>query len=305
MRIPVIDFSSYDEKNPQSLTALGQAVEEALTDIGFMSIRHLGIEAEELHAMFATSKAFFHQSKAEKQRCAYTTAEDNFGWQDIGDEHLDPGMPADLKETFTMRDPAKYREQDSRWPSAQFRDQTLTFYQHCLQAAFRVLRVFAAALGVERDFFVQYFKGENVTLRFLYYPDSGVEPSSPDQLGAGAHTDYGVITLLFQDDVGGLEVQDHNGQWTAVEYVEGAIVINTGDLMERWTNGRYKSTRHRVQPKIGRRERFSIAFFVDPDDATPVEVLPSCIRDDQPARFEPITAGQHILQKIRATHGNA
>ena len=113
------------------------------------------------------------------------------------------------------------------------------------------------------------------------------------QLGAGAHTDYGMLTLLFQDKIGGLQVFD-KGVWLDVDPIEDTIVVNTGDLMERWTNGRFKSTLHRVQPRIGASPRSSIAVFVDPDTDTPVEVLASCIDEDHPARFEPITAGEHI-----------
>ncbi len=95
---------------------------------------------------------------------------------------------------------------------------------------------------------------------------------------------------------------DRDGLWKGVDYVPKAIVINCGDLLELWTNGRYRSTLHRVQPKISGQERFSMAMFVDPDTQTPVQVLDSCITPDNPARFQPLTAGEHILQKIRATH---
>ncbi len=301
MQIPLIDFNAYDETNAQVMQALGNEVSNALTKIGFMAVTNIGISAAELQQVFATSQQFFALSDTEKLQCAYTNAADNFGFQGMLAESLDPALPADLKETFTMRDPQKYAQTDSRWPTVTFRETSIQFYQDALAAANKVLRVFAAALGVKSDYFVQTFSGENVTLRFLHYPSVGPDAAA-QQLGAGAHTDYGIITLLFQDAVGGLEVKDADGIWQPVGYVENAIIINTGDLMERWTNGRYKSTLHRVQPKIGQQARYSIALFMDPDSKTEVSVLDHCVSETNPAKYPPITAGEHIQQKLEATH---
>jgi isopenicillin N synthase-like dioxygenase len=111
-----------------------------------------------------------------------------------------------------------------------------------------------------------------------------------------------MITLLFQKDIGGLEVQDAEGAWHPVAPENDAIVINTGDLMEHWTNGRYRSTPHRVQPKLRDIDRYSIAVFVDPDTETPVKVLDSCLKPGEKPRYPAITAGEHIQERIRASH---
>lgn len=300
--IPTIDFASYDEGNPGSITELAKQVSDALSTSGFMKIRHLGISDEDIASAFAMSAWFFGRSEEEKANSAYTSAEENFGYQGLGVEHLDPSKPADLKQTFTMRDLLRHDPEDPRWPSAAFRDTATDFYGKCLEGAYRIQRVFSEALSQDKEFFVQYHSGENVSLRFLYYPSSGVSDIQSEQLGAGAHTDYGMITLLFQHGVSGLEVQDADGNWHAVAPEHDAIVINTGDLMERWTNGRYRSTPHRVQPKIGSEDRYSIAMFVDPDTATPVRVLDSCLAPGETARFPEVTAGEHIQERIRATH---
>ncbi|MES2604898.1 MAG: 2OG-Fe(II) oxygenase family protein, partial [Pseudomonadota bacterium] len=220
----------------------------------------------------------------------------------ICEENLDPTQPADIKESFTMRNVIKMAVSEGRWPDNQFRDIVVDFFGAALQASYRMQRVLAMALDVDTNFFIRYHGGENVTLRLLHYPAWDATKVTSGQLGAGAHTDYGLITLLFQDAVGGLEVLDRDGIWKGVDYVPKAIVINCGDLLETWTNGRYHSTLHRVQPKISGQERYSMALFVDPDTETPVKVLDSCITADMPAKFPPLTAGEHILQKIRATH---
>jgi isopenicillin N synthase-like dioxygenase len=305
--IPTIDFEGYDDSDSEVISRLAGEVGEALTQSGFMKIKNLGITEFQISRAFELSHWFFTQPETKKAQSAYVSAAENFGFQGVGVEHLDPGKPADLKETFTMRDALHHDPDDVRWPSLIFRDGVTEFFEACLQGAYRIQRVFACALATEPEFFVQYHRGENVTLRFLHYP-SMESPLVDDpvvdkgQLGAGEHTDYGMITLLFQRDVGGLEVQDASGSWHAVAPENDAIVINTGDLMERWTNGRYRSTPHRVQPQLGRSDRYSIAMFVDPDTKTPVKVLDSCLAPGEQPRFPEVTAGEHIVERIKATH---
>ncbi|MBO6564286.1 MAG: isopenicillin N synthase family oxygenase [Pseudomonadales bacterium] len=301
--IPTIDFASYDESKTETISLLAQSVSEALSSSGFMKIRNLGVSDQDIRKAFDLSAWFFARTDEEKATSAYTSAAENFGYQGLGVEHLDPSKPADLKQTFTMRDLLRHDPNDSRWPSEDFRDIATDFYQKCLEGAYRIQRVFSEALSQEKEFFVQYHSGENVSLRFLYYPAAGVTEIEHEQLGAGAHTDYGMITLLFQQGVAGLEVQDSEGHWHEVEPESDAIVMNTGDLMERWTNGRYRSTPHRVQPTIGAEDRYSIALFVDPDTETPVKVLDSCLSPGESPRYPEVTAGEHIQERIRASHG--
>ena len=301
--IPTIDFEAYDEQDDAALDDLASQVSDALTRSGFMKVMNLGITSVQIDHTFALSKWFFSLSEEEKSTSAYVSAEENFGYQSLGLERLDPSKPADLKQTFTLRDLLRHDKQDPRWPTPEFRDELTNFYKACLEGAYRIQRVFSKALGLEQDFFVQYHQGENVSLRLLYYPSSGIDDVAEGQLGAGAHTDYGMITLLFQNDIGGLELQDGEGTWHSVTPENDAIVINTGDLMERWTNGKYRSTPHRVQPKLGDVDRYSIAVFVDPDTETPVRVLDSCLKPGEKPGYPEITAGEHIQERIRASHG--
>jgi isopenicillin N synthase-like dioxygenase len=157
------------------------------------------------------------------------------------------------------------------------------------------------ALDLPPDFFNDKHTGLTQTLRFLNYPPSG-QPEA-GQLGAGAHTDYGTITLLFQDNKGGLQVQNVDGDWVDAPPIEGTVVINTGDLIARWSNDVFKSTPHRVvpRPESAVEGRQSIAFFSDPDPDVLIETFPSCITDDRPARYPPITAGEHIRERILAS----
>ena len=142
-------------------------------------------------------------------------------------------------------------------------------------------------------------------MRLLHYPPlpEGYTPQDGENR-AGAHTDYGSITLLFQDDAGGLEVRTRAGEWLAATPIPGTVVVNTGDLMHRWTNHVFCSTPHRVNvpPQAQHRDRFSIAFFCHPNKDAEIACIDTCASADNPARYAPISAGDHLLQRLNATY---
>ena len=294
MTVPLVDMSGDPDPGP--------SIDAGFAAFGFLQLANIGIDPAELEMVFGESDAFFHGTAEVKRRCAYRSAVENFGYQGLLEENLDPSAPADLKETFTMRNILRNPLPPERWPSTEFREVMTRFFDHALASAHRIQRLMATTLGLPEDFFVRAHTGDNVTLRLLHYPASGTSQPEPTQLGAGAHTDYGFITLLFQHGVGGLQVVDSHGTWIDVPPREGVAVVNSGDLLERWTNGRYRSTMHRVIAKTGDRDRLSIAMFVDPDADTAVEALPSCVSAETPALFAPITAGAHLQSKLEASH---
>ncbi|WP_439101062.1 isopenicillin N synthase family dioxygenase [Congregibacter sp.] len=299
MEVPLIDCDHRARTDPE----VARDIDRALRDVGFMAVHNLGVTPERIREVFDTARRFFQSPEEEKLRCAYAEASENFGYQSLGQESLDPSSPADLKETFTMRNLLSSKVAVERWPDNDFRESVSTFFDDALAAAQRLQRLLALALKVSPEFFVERHNGENISLRLLYYPPVMASEIDPEQMGAGAHTDYGMLTLLFQDAVGGLQVQSETGSWHDVPPRPDAIVINSGDLLERWSNGRYRSTCHRVLPREQGVERYSIALFVDPDSDTRVEVLPSCIPEGAAALYPPVTAGEHVQAKIEATHG--
>ncbi|WP_156841206.1 isopenicillin N synthase family dioxygenase [Novosphingobium aquimarinum] len=296
MTIPLIDLRSAPDA--------GQAMDAGLADYGFLQLAHIGISPAELAAVFQASETFFKSSPDSKRRCAYRSAAENFGYQGLLEENLDPAAPADVKETFTMRNIAAAPPPQERWPSDAFREIMCGFYARALACAHQIQRQMATRLGMPPDYFTRLHSGQNVTLRLLYYPasQSGAEARDPAQLGAGAHTDYGFMTLLFQHGVGGLQVMDSADAWIDVPPRDEAVVVNSGDMLERWTNGRYKSTMHRVIAMDGQRDRLSIAMFIDPDSDALIEALPSCVSPENPARFGPISAGAHLQARLAASH---
>ena len=224
-------------------------------------------------------------------------------------EAFDPGRGPDMKEAFNVGleiapdDPDLLSKQPFRslnaWPSLpNFRETLLAYYDACATLGARLHRAFACDLGLEPGFFDDKFDRPMATLRLLHYPapPAGSEPRT----GAGAHTDYGNLTLLATDDVGGLEVRARSGEWIEAPVVPGAFIVNIGDCLMRWTNDIYISTPHRVVNRSAR-ERYSIAFFYDPNPNAIVETIPSCVRLGERVRYPPILAADYLKQRLDAS----
>lgn len=293
MTIPQLNFAKDTAEDQQ------QDLLDALSSRGFFTATNIGIDTVLLEQTFAASHEFFARSAEFKNKFAYGSATENFGYQGVGVETLKPGSPVDLKESLTLRNPAIHAI--DQWPSAEFRDVILRFYNNCVAAAFTLQRMMAQLLGQPNDYFCDLHSGQNITIRLLHYP--AVEHVEDAQFGAGAHTDYGLMTLLFQEDGQGLEVFDIASQrWLQVKSSYGSAVVNTGDLMQHWTNGRFQSTLHRVAARKSTSDRYSIAVFFDPDDEVIVDCLPSCVSEQTPAQFQATTVKEHLLSKIAATH---
>ncbi len=185
------------------------------------------------------------------------------------------------------------------WPNLpNFRETLLAYYAACAALGARLHRAFAQDLGLRPDFFADKFDSPMATLRLLRYPAPPQDSSL--RIGAGAHTDYGNLTLLATDDVGGLEVRTRAGQWTAAPVVPGAFVVNIGDCLMRWTNDVYVSTPHRVVNRSAK-ERYSIAFFYDPNPDAMVETIPACVPQGELRRYPPILAADYLKQRLDAS----
>jgi isopenicillin N synthase-like dioxygenase len=140
-------------------------------------------------------------------------------------------------------------------------------------------------------------------LRLLHYPPAP-ERAEAGQLGAGEHTDYGCVTLLATDGVGGLQVRTRDGDWLNAPHVPGAFVCNIGDCLMRWTNDIYVSTPHRVVSPSGQ-ERFSVAFFLDPNPEAEISCLPGCATPDRPARYAPIRGDDFLTSRLSPTYAKS
>ncbi|MEZ5296329.1 MAG: 2OG-Fe(II) oxygenase family protein [Ilumatobacteraceae bacterium] len=225
-----------------------------------------------------------------------------------------------MKETFSVgpfaERPLAVRDDPSaafvfspnRWPSALPGLETAmrAHYDAMASLVERLMSLMAVGLGLPPDFFVPSIDRHTSALRVLHYPDLSGRGIEPGQLRAGAHSDYGTLTLLRQDDApGGLEVRGVDGDWHPVPAVDGAYVVNVGDALERWTNDAWRSTMHRVvvpsADVVGSTERQSMAFFHNANWDARIECVPTCFGPGRPCRHEPITAGRHLMDKFRST----
>ncbi|KOP24727.1 2OG-Fe(II) oxygenase [Hapalosiphon sp. MRB220] len=313
INIPVIDFYLFNNGNSTTKQNLVKQIYQACHEIGFMYLQNHGISQNLIEQVFTHSRDFFNLPLEVKQQFAWSDEHSNQGYVGMERERLEPNKPGDLKEAFNMgkEDTQMQRRGDvenqnfyiSLPNSAAKNPDILAFYQACTKLANKVLQAFALALQLPEDFFANNHNKQNHTLRSLHYPPIQ-QPPQPGQVRAGEHSDYGSITLLFQDQVGGLEVQTASGEWIAAPAIPGTVVVNTGDLMQRWTNHVFCSTKHRVMiPNDDRvkQSRYSIAFFCHPNDDTEIACLESCCRE-YPAIYPPILAGEYLLSRLQATY---
>ncbi|NJN02650.1 MAG: isopenicillin N synthase family oxygenase [Leptolyngbyaceae cyanobacterium RM1_1_2] len=309
VNLPVIDFTPFLAGDEVGQQQVAEAIYQACHEVGFMYLTNHGVEPKAIACAFEQSCAFFALSAAAKQDLAWSDAVSNRGYVGLERERLDQARPGDLKEAFNVGKEAAGAESLAlalnRWPSElpMFKETLYSFFEDCAAAATQIFRAFAIALSLPESYLVEQHQAQEFTLRLLHYPALRALPR-PGQIRAGAHSDYGTLTLLFQEQVGGLEVQSASGEWLAAPAIADAILVNTGDLMQRWSNDVFRSTRHRValpQGEAAQRDRYSIAFFCQPDAKAEIACLPSCC-SDTPPRYEPITSGTYLLSRLQATY---
>ena len=320
--VPVIDIAPFLGGAPAERQAVAGAIGRACEDIGFFTIVGHGIDAPLVRRMYDVSRAFFDLPAAEKQRVRRPKPEQSRGYIGVGEENLAYGVgrdTIDLKEFFAIGPvdvpdepyygaPAAYPSfAPNVWPERppELRAIYVEYYGAMERLAGHLMRAFALALDLPEDFFRDKTDRHISGIRVINYPDQPQAPAS-GQLRAGAHSDYGALTILKAENVpGGLEVLNRAGEWVAVAPVADSFVINLGDLMMHWTNDRWISTLHRVanpprDAALGSR-RQSIVFFYQPNYDALIECLPGCCGPDHPAKYAPVTSGEHRLRKFLKT----
>lgn len=315
MKIPVINFEPFTIGDIVEQQRVAQEVYAACHEVGFMYLKNHGIRKESIEQIFLQSKRFFDLPLEAKHQLAWSSEFSNRGYVGIERERLDPGQPGDLKEAFnvgregleaTSPRPDNPALTQNRWPAGEekFRSTVLDFFEACTKATHRVFRAFEMALQLPESFIVNKHARQENVLRLLHYPPMNREPEL-GQIRAGAHSDYGSLTLLFQDEVGGLEVKTAADEWLAAPCIPDTVLVNTGDLTQRWSNDLFRSTKHRVGIPIGDRihkSRYSIAFFCQPDHDAEISCIESCQGPDNPPLYPPVLAGEYLISLLQATY---
>ena len=308
-RIPVIDVFPLGGADEAAERQVADEVRRASIEVGFFYVRNHGVDRNLVRATLMAAKYFFLLPEPARRAIHVNSA--HRGYVPFA-QTTQPGRKRpDLKESFNYAYPfsdAELAEFAGRaligrnqWPAGEpaWRAVLEDYYRAVFELGQRILEGFALALGIERDFFRDRYRRPLVRARLLHYP-----PQPPDdevQLGAAEHTDYGTITILGQDDVGGLQVKNRAGEWIDAPCIDDTFVINIGDMLARWSNDLFVSTPHRVVNASGR-ERYSIPVFYDPDFETIVECLPNCATAANPARYSPIVAGDYITARYDGTY---
>jgi isopenicillin N synthase-like dioxygenase len=309
--LEVIDLAGLRDRDPVAIDRIAKNIGSACRDIGFFYVRNHGVPQELMDKVFAASKSFFAQPDAAKAELSIEKSRHNRGYVGMSVERLDP-KHADLKEAFNVgldldpQDPEVLAGKPFRgvnmWPAAmpQFRGLVLDYFNATWQLGRDIHLAFATDLGFAPTYFADKFDKPMATLRLLHYPPRPAG-ATPGAFGAGAHTDYGSLTLLLTDDAGGLEVRRRDGAWVSAPPIPGAFVCNIGDCLMRWSNDIYLSTPHRVTNPAGR-DRYSVAFFLDPNPDVVVECLPGCSTDKVPAKYPPIVAADYLASRFAETY---
>ena len=305
--LPLIDFSNFATASTAKRLAIGQEIGAAARDVGFFYLTGHAIDPDLTEAAFAASAAFFALPQADKASIAIENSTCHRGWFRIGGEVLDAERQpqGDYKEGVKIgRDlsPEHPRVKanvplhgPNQWPKLAGWQATMrAYYDACECVSRQLMEGFALSLGLDADYFSPQLTLPMATLGPLYYPPlSGTD----DGLSAGAHTDFGCLTLLAQRHIAGLEILDKQGVWQGIPVLDGALVVNIGDMLARWSNDLYASTQHRVINK-SREARYSLAFFFDPDPDADLSPLPGCLAPGNQANYPPATCLSHLLHKI-------
>lgn len=319
---PVFDLSRFERAAASDKPALGAEVDRICRDTGFLAISGHGVPQAVIDAAWEAARAFFDLPAKEKDKSRAPYAGYPYGYLGPGAEALAKSKgvdtPPDLKESFnggplsvppglTDKDALAFCYAPTIWPElpAGFRPAWEAYYAAMEDLARRIMRVFAVALSLPEESFEPAIDRPISALRALNYPEQRIAPEA-GQLRAGAHTDYGSLTILLpQTGSGGLQILAPDGNWRDVPPVEGAFLINIGDLMALWTNDRWVSTLHRVvnpDSAEGRvRRRQSFAFFHQPNWHQEIECLPSCLGPDGAAGYQPVRSGPYLMSKFQST----
>ena len=308
-RLACIDIAALAGADLSGRRAVADRIGRACRETGFFAITGHGVPAALRRDVFAASAAFFAQPAAAKQPLARGLHGANQGYVGLATEALDETAPPDLKEAWNLVWTEPASPPVGIWPDPHglpgWRETVQAWFDAMLAVGRRLHHAFALDLGLAETWFDDKLDHPMATLRLLHYParaaSHDANGSAAGQAGAGTHTDYGNVTLLATDAVAGLQVQRRGGGWLDVPALPDAFVCNIGDCLMRWSNDVYVSTPHRVLPP--ERERYSIAFFLDPNADALVSAIPSCVPMGHAPRHPPVTAALHLQQRFAATYG--
>ena len=302
-RIPVLDIGPFLAGEPDAAAPLARAVARACEDTGFLVVANHGVPQRLVDDTFAAAAQFFARSDSGKLALKigqYNIGYLPFGGQVVRHSPVNKNTKPNFSESFYItRDRAPDHPDIinnkpliglNRWPPdmPQFRAATIAYYAAMEAMTTRLVPVVAMALGLPPAYFAEAFAEPNCTIRLIHYPP---QPNPEDnEFGFAPHTDNNFITFLAQSALPGLEVRTAEGEWIRPPAVPGTFVVNTGAMLARYSNDRFRATPHRVINRNGA-SRYAIPFFLGPNHDSIVDCVPTCVGPDKPPRYEPTTYG--------------
>ena len=318
LTVPIIDMAPYFGGTPEGKAAVAARVDEACRSIGFLVITNHGIDPALIRRVGDVSRQFFDLPLEAKRKVDRPRDDAVRGYSAVGEEglsySLEEATPGDLKESFSIGPSGVPDDDYHRGPQAGahfepnvfpqgidgFESAYTEYFSAMSDLSQSLMRIFALALELPEKFFDDKIDDHISMFRVLSYPPQKEEPL-PGQLRAGAHSDYGSLTIVLPDDKG-LQVFNKAGQWVDVPHVDGGLVVNIADLMMQWTNDQWVSTLHRVvnppRDASQNKRRQSLVFVHQPNYDAMVECLPSCLAPGEVAKYAPISSGDHLTSKF-------
>ena len=310
--IPVIDIAPIHDGCGEACRELAREFASVYGETGFGYIKNHGISDDLIDRVFAASERFHSAPRDLKMAVELNGQHRGFipinTSTDVNSKLADVKKPNQSESFMVMREdtpdaPAvkagDYLAGPNQWPDLEgFREDVMAYHDALAALAQKLVGIAAMSIGADAEDLTRHFQPPTTWLRLLYYPPS--PPMAEEDLyGSAPHTDFGCLTILAQDDIGGLQVQTPSGNWVDAPRIKGTFVVNVGDMLHRWSNGVLRSTPHRVINRSGQ-PRYSCPFFYDPNVATLIEPLPSTVTADQPVQYEPLVFGEFLRNELEA-----
>ncbi|MFT5112349.1 MAG: isopenicillin N synthase-like dioxygenase [Parasphingorhabdus sp.] len=311
--LPIIDLHSFRFGNQTERKLIGDLARRTCETAGFFYVTNHGIDESIFLQARKNALEFFHQPQPVKSAVHISTVPHHRGYVGHFDVAPDTTKGGDIREAYKVALDLDESDEDYQagitlygpniWPVdlPQFETAIYQSYLAFLELSDTIFALFATGLSLPDDYFVPMTRKPASVMNVNYYPET--QPGS-EISGIGAHNDYEAFAMLWQDDVGGLQIESLQGEWQAVKPVQNALVINIGELMSHWTNDRFRATKHRVINN-STRERFSLAFFGNTNYHANIQCIETCISADNPAKYPPVKAGEYLMQAIKRTYAYA
>ena len=306
--IPTVDLALFTQGDEASKRAFVEALGRAYEESGFVAVKNHGIADELIHSLYAQVEQFFKQEDSFKKRYEIEGIAGQRGYTSFGKEHAKNQSAGDLKEFWHF---GQYVEDNDpiqeEYPAnvevaelPKFNAVGKEAYQALESTGKQMLRAIALYLVLEETYFDSYIHNGNSILRPIHYPPITEEPKNA--VRAGEHEDINLITLLIGASADGLQILSKQGEWIAVTALPEHIVVNVGDMLQRLTNNKLRSTTHRVvnppRDQWGT-SRYSIPFFLHPRSEMPLNCLESCIIAESPKAYPDITSGDYLNERLK------